>query len=216
MELNSYIDHTLLKANVRLSEIDELCAQAVENNFCAVCVNPCNVAYAKQRLQNSQVKVCTVIGFPLGQNTTETKVFEAQNALASGADEIDMVINVGRLLDGDLEYVAGEIAAVRNACKGSVLKVIIETCYLEPEQIKTITSICVTAGADFVKTSTGFGTRGASLDDVKTIKSAAGNGAQIKASGGIKTREFAETLILAGATRIGTSSGVQLVKEQKR
>ncbi len=214
MKLNQYIDHTLLKATATLSGIQKLCAEAVEHNFCAVCVNPCYVSAAKEALQGSNVKVCTVIGFPLGQNTTETKVFEAQNAIENGADEIDMVINVGAVLSGNYDYVSNEIVAIRKVSRGKTLKVIVETCYLSTEQIAKMTQICVAAGADFIKTSTGFGTRGASLDDVKTMAAAANNAIKIKASGGIKTKEFAEELINAGATRIGTSSGVALVSKE--
>lgn len=214
MELNKYIDHTLLKATTTLSDIQKLCAEAVENNFCAVCVNPCYVSAAKKALQGSNVKVCTVIGFPLGQNTTETKCFEAKNAIDNGADEIDMVINIGAAISGDFDYVKNEIAAIRGISRQKALKVIVETCYLTTEQITKLTQLCVAAGVDFIKTSTGFGTRGASLDDVKTMAAAANNAIKIKASGGIKTKEFAEELINAGAARIGTSSGVALVSKE--
>jgi len=213
MELNQYIDHTLLKATATQCEIEKLCAEAVEYNFCAVCVNPCYVSVAKKALQGSSVKVCTVIGFPLGQNTTETKVFETKNAIENGADEIDMVINVGATLSGDYGYVSKEIAEVRKVSSGKTLKVIVETCYLSAEQIAKLTQLCASSGADFIKTSTGFGARGASLDDVKTMAKAGQNAIKIKASGGIKTKEFAEALIRAGAERIGTSSGIALVSK---
>lgn len=216
MLINKYIDHTLLKANAKECEIDAICEQAVQNDFCAVCVNPCYVAYAKEKLQGSSVKVCTVIGFPLGQNTTETKVFETQNALKNGADEIDMVINVAKFLDKQFDYVRNEIALVQKVCGEKILKVIVETCYLTDEEIRKIAEICVELNVDFIKTSTGFGTRGASLDDVQIMASVVQNKIGIKASGGIKTREFAETLIEAGATRLGTSSGVELVRNDNR
>ena len=214
--LNKYIDHTLLKANATKSEIKNLCEQAKEYNFFSVCVNPINVKLAKELLEQTQVKVCTVVGFPLGQNEMTTKMFEAQMAVENGADEIDMVINVAKLIDGDYDYVEQEIKSVHSVLnENTTLKVIIETCYLNTNEIVKATEICEKAGANFVKTSTGFGTRGASIEDVKTIKSAIKGNIGIKASGGIKTRELAESLIEAGATRIGTSSGVAIVNEKK-
>lgn len=214
MELNQYIDHTLLKATATPRDIQKLCTEAIEHNFCAVCVSPCYVSVAKNALQGTKVKVCTVIGFPLGQNTTETKVFEAKNAIENGVDEIDMVINVGAVLSGNYGYVSDEITAIRDISNGKILKVIVETCYLNREQIEKLTQLCVASRADFIKTSTGFGTRGASVDDVKAMLAIANNAIEIKASGGIKTKDFAEELISLGATRIGTSSGVALVSKE--
>ena len=214
MELNQYIDHTLLKATATPRDIQKLCIEAIEHNFCAVCVSPCYVSVAKNALQGTKVKVCTVIGFPLGQNTTETKVFEAKNAIENGADEIDMVINIGAVLSGNYDYVSNEITAVRDITNGKILKVIIETCYLNREQIEKLTQLSVASRADFIKTSTGFGTRGASVDDIKAMVAIAHNAIEIKASGGIETKGFAEELISLGATRIGTSSGVALVSKE--
>jgi len=206
MNNNRYVDYTLLKANASLKEIEELCNNAKLNNYKSVCVNPCNIKTCKKFLKNSNVLVCTVIGFPLGQNTAETKVFETIDAIKNGADEIDMVINVGKVLDGDFNYIEQEITRIRKVCLDKTLKVIIETCYLNEQQILKLSEICKRTTADYVKTSTGFGTRGASIDDIKLIKSVLSNDLGIKASGGIKTDEFAKELIELGATRIGTSS----------
>ncbi len=213
-DINRYIDHTLLKANAREIDIVQLCEQAIKYNFYAVCVNPFYVELAKKILSKSNTKVCTVIGFPLGQNTTETKVFETHNAINNGADEIDVVINIPKLLEGDYNYLVNELKCIREVCTDNiVLKVIIETCYLDKDKIIDATKICEEIGANFVKTSTGFGTRGASIEDIVTIKNALSinSNVGIKASGGIKDRNFAEELIEAGATRLGTSSGVILM-----
>ena len=213
-DINRYIDHTLLKANAREIDIVEICEQAIKYNFYAVCVNPFYVELAKKSLSKSNTKVCTVIGFPLGQNTTETKVFETHNAINNGADEIDVVINIPKFLEGDYNYLVNELKCIREVCTDNiVLKVIIETCYLDKDKIIDATKICEEIGANFVKTSTGFGTRGASIEDIVTIKNALSinSNVGIKASGGIKDRNFAEELIEAGATRLGTSSGVILM-----
>ena len=212
MEFNKYIDHTLLKATATADDIVQLCLQAKEYGFASVCINPCYVGLAKAKLNDCGVKVCTVVGFPLGQNSTETKVFEAKKAIENGADELDVVINISKVLDGDYGYVTSELKALRDATIGKILKIIIETCYLNKEQIVEMTKICITVGADFVKTSTGFGTQGAVLEDIELIKSVCGDKIGIKASGGIKTKEFAHALITSGATRIGTSNGVALMK----
>ncbi|MFA6860548.1 MAG: deoxyribose-phosphate aldolase [Clostridia bacterium] len=212
-EIPKYIDHTLLKAFAKEAEIEKLCEEAKEYGFFSVCVNPCNVSKCHELLKNSVVKVCTVIGFPLGQNATETKVFETEQALKDGAEEIDMVINVAKLLDKDYGYVENEIKQVKKSCGNKTLKVIIETCYLSKEEIEKVCTLCLNAKADFVKTSTGFGTSGASVEVIKQIKSVVKNNAKIKASGGIKTKEFALELIDAGADRIGTSSGIVIVKD---
>ena len=213
--INRYIDHTLLKANAKKSDIINLCEEAKKYNFYAVCVNPCYVKLAKELLINTNIKVCTVIGFPLGQNTTSTKVFETQLAIKDGADEVDVVINVAKLLDNDLEFIESELNAIKLTLKSNVImKVIIETCYLSKEDIYTISQICEKVRVDYIKTSTGFGTRGANIEDILNIKNAVKSEIKIKASGGIKTREQAEKLIEAGASRIGTSSGVKIVNKE--
>ena len=211
MEINKYIDHTLLKATATKNDIVKLCSEAKEFNFYAVCVNGCYVELAKQELQNSDVNIAAVIGFPLGAMTTETKVFEAKNCIEKGASEIDMVINVGKLLDGENEYVENEIRLIKNAIGNNVLKVIFENCYLSEEQIKTASQLAVNAGADFVKTSTGFGTGGATFTDVELMKNVVKDNTQIKAAGGVRDKETAEKYIKMGVTRLGTSSGVLLV-----
>ena len=210
MEKSKYIDHTLLKAYAKEQDIYYLCNEAKEYNFKSVCVNPCFVKYAKEQLEGSSVLVCTVIGFPLGANTTKTKVFEAVDAINNGADEIDMVINISMVKDGNYEYVYNEIKEVKEAIKDHTLKVIIETCYLTEEEIRKVSIIVKDAKANFVKTSTGFGTAGATVENVKIIKDAVGD-FDIKASGGIKTKEDFEKMIEAGATRIGTSNGKNLI-----
>jgi len=214
MELNQYIDHTMLKAFAQEKDIIKLCDEANKYKFKSVCVNPYYVSFVSKYLKklNSDVKVCTVIGFPLGQNTTETKVFETQNAIKNGAEEIDMVINIGALLDKDYEYVKNEISEIRKVCKEQILKVIIETCYLDDENIKLMTGICSELGVDFIKTSTGFGTRGASENDVIIMNKNRSNELQIKASGGISDKETAEKMIDLGATRLGTSRSVTIVE----
>jgi deoxyribose-phosphate aldolase len=210
MDKNKYIDHTLLKAYAKEQDIYYLCNEAKEYNFKSVCVNPDFVSYAKEQLKGSDVLVCTVIGFPLGANTTKTKVFEAIDAINNGADEVDMVINISKVKDQDYDYVYNEIKEIKEAVKNHTLKVIIETCYLTAEEIKKVSLIVKEAKADFVKTSTGFGTGGATVENVKLIKEAVGN-FDIKASGGIKTKEDFEKMVEAGATRIGTSNGKNLI-----
>ena len=210
MNKSKYIDHTLLKAFASENDIKNLCSEAKEYNFKSVCVNPCFVSLAKNELKGSDVLVCTVIGFPLGANTTKVKVFEAVDAINNGADEVDMVINVSKVKDGDFDYIYNEIKEIKNAVKEHTLKVIIETCYLTAEEIKKVSLIVKKAGANFVKTSTGFGTGGATVENVKLIKEAVGD-FDIKASGGIKTKEDFDKMIEAGATRIGTSNGKNLI-----
>ncbi|WP_299159941.1 deoxyribose-phosphate aldolase [uncultured Tenacibaculum sp.] len=211
MQINKYIDHTLLKAIATKEDIVKLCKEAKEYNFYAVCVNGSYVALAKQELENSDVKVAAVIGFPLGAMTTESKVFEAKNCINNGASEIDMVINIGKLLDGDNDYVEKEIRLIKETIGNNVLKVIFENCYLSKEQIRTASQLAVNAGADFIKTSTGFGTGGATFEDVKIMKDVVGEKAQIKAAGGVRNIETAKEYIEIGVTRLGTSSGVSLV-----
>ena len=211
MELNSYIDHTNLKAIATTADIKKLCDEAIKYHFSTVCVNPCYVEIAKSYLENSTVNVCTVIGFPLGANTINTKEFEAIDAINNGADEIDMVINIGALKNKDYDYVKKEIENIRDAIDGKTLKVIIETCYLTKEEIKKMTEICNETFVNFIKTSTGFGTRGASIEDIEIINENKNDLLEIKASGGIRNLEDAEKFINLGVTRIGTSSGVEIM-----
>lgn len=210
MNYNKYIDHTLLKAYATKDEIYELCMDAIKYDFKSVCVNPCFVSYAKELLKDSNVLVCTVIGFPLGANTTKVKVFEAYDAITNGADEVDMVINISKAKEHDYKYIYEEIKAVKDHVGDHTLKVIIETCYLTEDEIKEVSLKVKEAKANFVKTSTGFGTAGATVENVKLIKSVV-NDFDIKASGGIKTKEDFLKMIEAGATRIGTSNGKNLV-----
>lgn len=211
MSLKNYIDHTVLKAFATKLDIEQLCKEAIDYQFAAVCVNGCHVSFAKQLVANSDVKVATVVGFPLGAMDTNSKVFESQEAIKNGADEVDMVINIGALKDGDYDYVENEISALKQAVGSKVLKVIIETCYLSKDEIKKACELVLNAKADYVKTSTGFGTGGATLEDVKLMKEVVGDKLKIKASGGVKTQKEAEAYVAAGASRIGTSSGIQIV-----
>ena len=191
MELNKYIDHTNLKADATIRDIEKLCDEAVKYKFASVCVNPYYVPLAHELLEDSNVNVCTVIGFPLGQNTTSTKAYEAIEAINNGADEIDMVINIAALKNEDYDYVKEEIEEIRDSIDGKVLKFIIETCYLTQKEITKMTEICNKTFVNFIKTSTGFGSRGASLDDLKIINESKNEILEIKASGGIKTLEDA-------------------------
>ncbi len=212
-EMARYIDHTLLKPEATVEALTKLGAEAISYNFKAVCVNSANVSYMAAKLQGSDVAVCTVVGFPLGAMQTHAKAFEAQNAVVDGAAELDMVLNIGALKSGDLKTVANDIQAVRKAAESpAVLKVIIETCLLsEDEKIKAC-EITKDAGADFVKTSTGFAGGGATMEDVALMREVVGPEIGIKASGGIKDWATALTMIKAGATRLGTSSGVEIVE----
>ncbi|GAB6103139.1 deoxyribose-phosphate aldolase [Thermococcus atlanticus] len=209
-----YIDHTNLKAYATGEDIIKLCREAMEYGFYAVCVNPYRVKLAKETLKGSGVKVATVIGFPLGATPTEVKVFEAKKALEGGADELDMVINIGALKDKDYDYVRNDIAEVVKVAheKNAKVKVIIETCYLTEEEKVKACELAKEAGADFVKTSTGFGTGGATVEDVRLMRKVVGEGMGVKAAGGIRTYEQALAMIEAGATRLGTSSGVKIVE----
>lgn len=213
MELNKYIDHTNLKATATVKDIEKLCNEAHEYGFATVCVNPYYVSLASELLKNSNVSVCTVIGFPLGMNTISVKEYEAIDAVNNGADEIDMVINVGALKNKDYDYVKEEIETVRDSIGGKTLKVIIETCYLTDEEIIKMTEICNETFVNFIKTSTGFGTKGANVEQVELMNHYRSEVLEIKASGGIKTRKDMVDMIDAGATRIGTSSGVEIMKE---
>lgn len=214
MELSSYIDHTMLKAQAMPKDIDALCKEALRYAFAAVCVNPLYVERAAARLKNSRVKVATVIGFPLGAACTVAKIRETHDAIAQGAGEIDVVMPIGLFVAGETKAAARDIREVVLAAGPVPVKVIIETCYLSPKQIGAASIMARDEGASYVKTSTGFGARGASVDDVRLIKAAIGDTCRIKASGGIRTREQALALIDAGALRIGTSSGVQIVGEE--
>jgi deoxyribose-phosphate aldolase len=213
-QIAGMIDHTLLKANATKAEIVKLIEEAKEYSFASVCVNPTWVKTAMELLADSpNVKVCTVIGFPLGASTPETKAFEVKNAIENGANEVDMVINIGALKDQDDELVERDIRAVVEAAKGKALvKVIIETCLLSDEEKVRACELSVKAGADFVKTSTGFSTGGATIEDVRLMRQTVGPDIGVKASGGVRSREDALALIEAGATRIGASSGVSIVK----
>ncbi|MBS4209063.1 deoxyribose-phosphate aldolase [Bacillus sp. FJAT-50079] len=207
------IDHTLLKADATKDNINILCKEAKEYHFASVCVNPTWVAEAANLLEGTGVKVCTVVGFPLGASTPETKAFETKNALENGADEIDMVINIGALKGGDDELVKRDITAVCEAAKGRALvKVIIETCLLTDAEKEKACAIAKEAGADFVKTSTGFSTGGATVEDVALMRKAVGQDLGVKASGGVRSLADVEKMIEAGATRIGASSGVAIVQ----
>ncbi len=210
--MNKYIDHTVLKATASIENVKKLCEEAKEHQFASVCVNPVHVPLAAEMLKGSGVDVCTVIGFPLGANRPAIKVAETKLAIEEGATEVDMVINIGAALEHRYEDVQSEIAAVVEAAKDKALvKVILETCYLGDEEIAAVSACSVKAGADFVKTSTGFGTGGATVEAVSLMKKTVGDAAQVKASGGIRTKEDAEKMIEAGATRIGASCGVKLV-----
>ena len=212
MELNKYIDHTLLKPAAKKDEIIKLCNEAKDYHFASVCVNPTYVPLASKLLKGSDVKVCTVIGFPLGANLLATKISETKQALVEGADEIDMVINIGRLKDKDDEYVEKEIAELKHVCKKNILKVIIETCLLTDEEKVRACTLAKKAGADYVKTSTGFSTGGATVDDIKLMRKTVGKEMGVKASGGVRTKEDALKMIEAGATRIGASSSLEIIK----
>lgn len=211
MQLNQYIDHTLLKSTATTSEIKKLCTEAVKHKFYAVCVNGCYVEIAKKAVENSDVKIAAVIGFPLGASTTATKVFEAENCIKNGADEIDMVINIGMLKSGNLKYVEEEIATIKKAIGDKVLKVIIETCFLTDEEKTLACRAALNAKADFVKTSTGFGHGGATPEDIMIMKDVVEGKLEIKASGGIKDTKTAEKYIKLGVSRLGTSSGIALI-----
>ena len=211
MKLNKYIDHTLLKPEATKTQIENLCKEAIKYDFVSVCVNPTHVAYCAKLLKNSDVKVCTVIGFPLGSNTTETKVFETKNAIENGADEIDMVINIGALKDKNYNFVKEDIESVVKAANSKLVKVILETCLLTEEEVKEACKLSQEAKADYVKTSTGFSKSGASVEMVKIMYDTVHDTMKVKASGGVRTYDDAIKMIEAGASRIGTSNGVGIV-----
>ncbi|WP_416828026.1 deoxyribose-phosphate aldolase [Ectobacillus polymachus] len=209
MNFNKLIDHTILKADTTKEAVEKTLHEALEHDFASVCINPYWVSLAAEVLKGSDVKVCTVIGFPLGANTTNTKVFETKDAIDNGANEIDMVINIGELKAGHYEVVQRDIEAVVEAAKGKALvKVIIETCLLTKEEIEKVSIIVRDSGADFIKTSTGFSTGGAKVEDVALMRKCVGENIGVKASGGVRTPEIMKAMVEAGATRIGTSNGV--------
>lgn len=211
----SMIDHTVLKPVATREQVIQLCKEAREYQFASVCVNPWFVRLVAQELKGSGVKTCTVIGFPLGANTTELKAYEAKKAVEEGAEEVDMVINIGALKEGDLEYVENDIAQVVKASEGALVKVIIETCFLTDEEKVSACQLAKKAGAHFVKTSTGFGTGGATAADVALMRKTVGDSVSVKASGGVRNLQDALAMAEAGANRIGTSSGLSIINEMK-
>jgi deoxyribose-phosphate aldolase len=215
MELNSYIDHTNLKKDATVKDIEKLCEEAIKYHFASVCVYPYYVKAVSEYLEGTNIEVCTVVGFPNGQSTTDTKIYEAIDATNNGATEIDMVINISALKNEDYDYVRSEIEEVRDAISGKVLKVIIETCLLTDEEIIKMTEICNETFVNFIKTSTGFDKEGATVRIIELINDNKGETLEIKASGGIKDIKMAEALIQAGATRLGTSNGVNLMQVEK-
>lgn len=209
----SMIDHTILKPDTTKEMVKKVCDEAKEYNFASVCVNPYYVGFVKEQLEGSQVKVTSVIGFPLGSTTKEVKAFEAKNAIENGADELDMVINIGALKNREYDIVKEDIEAVVNVARGKALvKVIIETCLLTDEEKEIACKLSVEAGADYVKTSTGFSTGGATVEDIKLMRKTVGQETGVKASGGIRDSKKANEMIEAGASRIGASSSVEIVK----
>lgn len=213
MELNSLIDHTNLKNTATLKDIENLCNEALKYHFASVCIYPYYVPLASKLLKGSNVNVCAVVGFPMGMNTKEVKVFEAINAIENGADEIDMVINIAALKNKDYGYVKEEIEEIRDAIDGKTLKVIIETCLLTEEEIIKMTEICNETFVNFIKTSTGFSTYGARVEDVELINKHKSEVLEIKASGGIRDLKTLEAMVKAGATRVGASASVKIMNE---
>jgi deoxyribose-phosphate aldolase len=212
-EIAGLIDHTLLRPDANHEDIKRLCREAIQYNFYSVCIHPFFVPPAKELLKDSAVKVTTVIGFPLGMILTEVKVYEAMNASLLGADELDIVINLGALKSGDWDTVRKDISDVITATKGLVHKIIIETCYLSDDEKRKVVKIALEQGSEFIKTSTGFGHCGAKIRDIKIIKNIVGDNARIKAAGGIRTPKKLLSMLEAGAARIGTSHGVRIIKE---
>lgn len=214
MKLSKYIDHTLLKPESTRAQILKLCNEAKEHDFASVCVNPCWVSYCKEQLKDTDVMVCCVIGFPLGATTSETKAFETRQVFELGADEVDMVLNIGAVKDGDYEFVEKDVRAVVEAANGKCVKVILETCLLTDEEIVKASEACVRANATFVKTSTGFSTAGANPRVVKLMKDTVKDNCLVKAAGGVKSQDDMLEMIENGANRIGTSSGVKLMNKE--
>lgn len=217
MTINQLIDHTILKPDVTEGQIEQLCKEAIEYNFAAVCIAPYYLDHAKKLLKDSEVKLCTVVGFPFGYDHITTKIEAIKKALFAGADEIDVVVNISAVKNGDWDIVESEIDSFITATKlkaGKVLKLILETALLTQEELESICNLCIKYNVDFAKTSTGYSTRGASVEDVKIMKKILGDKVGIKASGGIRDMEFAMELIEAGAKRLGTSSGVKLLNKK--
>ena len=212
MKINKFIDHTILKATATKEDVKKLCDEAKEYGFYSVCVNGANVEYAFNQVKDSDVKVAAVVGFPLGAMATDVKVFEAKKAIEDGASEIDMVINLGDVKQGDFEAVTNEIAALKEACGDKILKVIIETCYLTDSEKVALCKCITNGGADYIKTSTGFGSGGASLEDIRLFKKHIGPNVQIKAAGGIRSITDMKAYIAEGCSRIGASAAVELLK----
>ncbi len=213
--INKLIDHTILKNSATTKDVEKLCNEAIMYDFMSVCVNPTNVSLAAKLLVNSDVKVCTVVGFPLGANTVSTKVFETKDAISNGASEIDMVVNIAKVKEGDFDYITNEISEVVKVANGTLVKVIIETCELTKEEIRKCSECVLKAKAQFVKTSTGFSSGGALEEDVKIMKDVVKDNASVKASGGIRDLATLQKMVDAGATRIGCSAGVNIMKELK-
>lgn len=215
-DIAKIIDHTILKPEASVEAVEKICKEALEHKFASVCINPCHVALCSKILKDSSVKVCTVIGFPLGATTKEVKVFETKNAIDNGAEEVDMVINIGALKDKNYDYVKEDIKAVVEAARGKALsKVIIETCLLTDDEKIIACKLSKEAGADFVKTSTGFSTGGATKDDVKLMRDTVGLDMGVKASGGVRSTEDALNVIEAGASRIGASASISICEGTK-
>ena len=212
MNLNKYIDHTVLKADTPKAKVQQIIDEAIQYDFMSVCINPTWVSFAAEKLAATDVKVCTVIGFPLGANSSTVKAFEAAEAIKNGADEVDMVINIGAAKDGDWDLVESDIQAVVDASKDVTTKVIIETSLLTDEEKVKACQAAVRAGADFVKTSTGFSTAGATVADIALMRQTVGPDLGVKASGGVRSIADAQAMIEAGATRLGTSNGVDIMK----
>lgn len=211
MEFSKYFDHTILSPDASTEQVKKICTEAIEYNFASVCVNSYRTKMVSEILKDTGVLTCTVIGFPLGAQPTETKVFETMKAIEDGSEEIDMVINIGAIKDSDWEFVETDIRKVKEACKGNALKVIIETCLLTDEEKEKACEAAVRAGADFLKTSTGFSKSGAEVKDIELFKRVLTGRAKIKASGGIRDFEKAEAMIKAGADRLGTSATLDII-----
>lgn len=214
MKLNKYIDHTLLKADAKQDKIETLCKEAKEYDFASICVNTYWVPFCAKQLEGSDVKVCTVVGFPLGAMSSNAKAFETKDAIEHGASEIDMVLNIGEMKAGHYDVVREDVKAVVEAANGHCVKVILETCLLTKEEIVKACELCIEAGATFVKTSTGFSTRGATVEDVKLMKETVKDKCLVKAAGGVRCRADLDNMIEAGADRIGTSAGVALMQDK--
>lgn len=215
MKFEKYFDHTILKPEATQEEVATICREAVEYEFASVCVNGCFAGYVAELLKGSGVDTCVVIGFPLGASDTEVKIFETKKAIEAGADEIDMVINVGAMKDKKYDFVREEIRKIKEACGSRILKVILETCLLSDEDIVKACELSTEAGADFVKTSTGFNSQGATVHAVSLMKETVKGKARVKASGGIRDLNTANAMIEAGADRLGTSATVRIVSERK-